>query len=105
MLLSALEEAGVTVERPCKPTALETSSSEVQDAEAYPVKVHRLSRSCGSTLHEGRADGDDDDKARWSELHSDAQLLQLSVLTKCISILYYYTNKGAYLSVLTKRSR
>ena len=30
-----------------------------------------MSRSCGSTLHEGRANGEVDDKARWSVSHSD----------------------------------
>ena len=30
-----------------------------------------LSRSCGSTLHEGRANGEVDDEARWSVSHSD----------------------------------
>ena len=57
------------------------------------------------TRHEGRADGEVDDEVQRSESRSDEQLMQLSVLTKCISILYYYTNKRAYLSVLTKRSR
>ena len=41
-----------------------------------------------------RTDREVDEEARRSESRSDEELVQLSVLTKCISILYYHTNKG-----------
>lgn len=41
LLLSVLENAGVKVERPCKPTNLELSASAdgLTDPSSYPVKV------------------------------------------------------------------
>ena len=46
------------------------------------------------TLHEVRTDGEVDEMAMRNESRSDERFAQLSVLTKCISILYYYTSKG-----------
>ncbi|EKM48067.1 uncharacterized protein PHACADRAFT_189263, partial [Phanerochaete carnosa HHB-10118-sp] len=41
LFLSGLGDAGVTVERPCRPTSLELSSSEdeLKDPASYPVKI------------------------------------------------------------------
>ena len=54
-----------------------------------------VSRSCGSTLHEGRADGEVDDEARWSVSHSD-ELTYAAVRIDQVILAnsYYYTTTG-----------
>ena len=64
----------------------------------HPRDLDLMSRSCGSTLHEGRANGEVDDKVRRSESRSDEQLIQLSVLTR-YSLASYTTIQATGLPV------
>ena len=54
-----------------------------------------MSRSCGSTLHEGRANGEVDDEARWSVSHSDElTCAAVRIDQGNISDVNYYTSGG-----------
>ena len=54
-----------------------------------------MSRSCGSTLHEGRANGEVDDEARWSVSHSDElTYAAVRIDQDNISNVNYYTSGG-----------